>query len=211
MRNTVASSVAALVLCGGCGSSGAPAPASAPAPAGAATVSAPANQTRTQTRMVMIGDSFSPQTGPEAINAFVPDVVVEEKGGECSLTRTGGSGATTVSAWFPARATANLQVSMTFDSAQHLVRYSERRGIATIQSTVGMTDAQRDSVLRASTLAVRSTMISFDWVIDQALVTNRGGGKPTNAILGSVRAIEKLDKLGPPVARLERVRKLCGV
>ena len=201
--------LAALLLCVGCGSSGAPAPASAPVPARAAGGSVPVVQR--QTRMEMISDSFSPQTGPEAIKAFVLDVVVEEKGGECSLTRTGGSGATVVTAWFPARTTANLQVSMTFDSAQHLVRYSERRGITRIQSTAGMTEAQRDSVLRASTSAVRSTTISFDWVIDQAIVLNRGGGRPTNAILGPVRAIEKLDKLGPPVARLERVRTLCGV
>lgn len=80
-----------------------------------------------------------------------------------------------------------------------------------VQSTAGMTEAQRDSVLRASAAAVRSTTISFDWVIDQAVVMNRGGGRPTNAILGPVRAIERLDKLGPPVARLERVRTLCGV
>jgi hypothetical protein len=159
----------------------------------------------------MIGDSYSPQTGPEAIKAFVPDVVVEEKGGECSLARTGGSGATVVTAWFPARATANLQVSITFDSAQHLVRYSERRGITHIQATAGMTEAQRDSVLHVSISAVRSTTISFDWVIDQAVVVNQGGGRPGNAILGPVRDIEKLDKLGPPVARLERVRTLCGV
>jgi len=47
--------------------------------------------------------------------------------------------------------------------------------------------------------------------IDLPLVLNQGGGRPTNAILGPVRAIEKLDKLGPPVARLERVRTLCSV
>lgn len=209
MMKSIDLSLAALLLCVGCGSSGAPAPASAPAPAGTAVGSAPA--VRTQTRMMMIGDSFSPQTGPEAIKAFVPDVVVEEKGGECSLTRTGGSGATVVTAWFPAHATANLQVNITFDSAQHLVRYSERRGITRIQATAGMTESQRDSVLRVSISAVRSTTISFDWVIDQAIVINRGGGRPTNGIVGPVRAIEKLDKLGPPVARLERVRTLCGV
>ena len=40
---------------------------------------------------------------------------------------------------------------------------------------------------------------------------NRGGGKPTNAVIGTIRSMERLDKLGPPVARIERARKLCGV
>jgi len=42
-------------------------------------------------------------------------------------------------------------------------------------------------------------------------VMNRGGGKPTDAILATVRAIERLEKLGPPIARVERMRRLCGV
>ena len=53
--------------------------------------------------------------------------------------------------------------------------------------------------------------MSFDYAIDQAVVSNSGGGQPTNAIIGPIRDIEKLEKLGPPTARLARVRKFCGV
>jgi hypothetical protein len=106
---------------------------------------------------------------------------------------------------------AQLQVSVTFDSAGRLVRYSERRGVVRFAPTPGMTPPQIDSLVRATEAKVRSTSISMDYAIDQAVVSNRGGGKPTEAVLGSVRAIERLDKLGPPVARMERMRKLCGV
>jgi hypothetical protein len=160
---------------------------------------------------VRAGETFIPRTGDEAIRAFVPDVSGEETGGECTFVRTGGSGATVATAYYPSRLMARLQVSVTFDSAGRLVRYSERRGIVRFAPTPGMTPAQIDSLVRATEAQVRSTSISMDYAIDQAVVSNRGGGKPTEAVLATVRAIERLDKLGPPVARMERMRKLCGV
>ena len=67
------------------------------------------------------------------------------------------------------------------------------------------------SSLRAALNATRSTNVSLDYAIDQAVVSNRGGGRPTEAIIGNVRQIESLEKLGPLTARIERIRKLCGV
>jgi hypothetical protein len=80
-----------------------------------------------------------------------------------------------------------------------------------IPSTAGMTDVQRDGTIRAAEAGQRSTSISLDYAIDQALVSNRGAGRPTHAVLGTVRSIENLEQLGRPKARLERVRRLCGV
>ena len=178
-----------------------PAPATTPTRA-----AAPIQRTE-----VFIGDSFSPRTGDAALRAFIPDVAPVDSGGECTVSRTGGSGATIVSAWFPTRAASHTQATLMFDSVGHLIRYSERRGGAKMPSTVGMTNAQRDSSLRAATMAVRSTTLTMDYAIDQAVVANRGGGRPTDAILGTVRAIENLEKLGPLTTRVERVRKSCGV
>lgn len=180
----------------------------APAPIATPATRATPPMQRTE---VLLGDSFSPRTGDAAIHAFVPDVVPVDSGGECTVSRTGGSGATIVSAGFPTRAASHTQATLMFDSAGHLIRYSERRGGAKMPSTVGMTTVQRDSALRAATMAVRSTTVTLDYAIDQAVVANRGGGRPTDAILGTVRAIESLEKLGPLTARIERVRKLCGV
>lgn len=160
---------------------------------------------------MVAGESFIAGRGQAALDAFVPDVQAEESGGECNLSRTGGSGATLVTAFYPARATARMQVSVTFDSSGRLVRYSERRGIAHTGPTTGLTMLQVDSARRAAEAVVRSTTISFDYAIDQAMIMNRGGGKPTVAVLATVRAAEEQKNLGKPKARLERMRKLCGV
>jgi hypothetical protein len=172
-------------------------------------VSRPAADVLIRTRTV--SESFTPRTDAAALRAFVPDVAPVDSGGECSVTRTGGSGATVVSAAFPTRAASHTTSTITFDSAGHLVRFSERRGAMRLPSTAGMTDAQRDSVMRWAIGARRSSTISFDYVIDQAIATNTGGGQPTSAILGPIREVEKLEALGPPTRRLALVRKLCGV
>jgi len=181
---------------------------SAPAPAAPAPVARGDTIRRVD---VFIGESFSPRTGAAAIAAFVPEIAPTDSGGECMVSRTGGSGATIVSAAFPSRATSHTQATMVFDSSGRLTRFSERRGGTRIPPTAGMTAAQRDSTVRAASLATRSTSISLDYAIDQAVISNRGGGKPTDAILTNVRAVEKLEKFGPVVARIERVRRLCGV
>jgi hypothetical protein len=163
-----------------------------------------------QTR-VGISDSFSPLRGDAALRAFVPDVAADLSKGECNLMRTGGSGATIVLAYFPTRAALQTQMTLSFDSAGHLVRFNERRGVPKMPPMTNMTPAQRDSTVRVNDAAMRSTNVSLDYAIDQAVVMNRGAGRPTNAIIGTVRAIEALDQLGPPKAHVERARRLCGV
>jgi hypothetical protein len=180
----------------GCAAS--PPPATSPAPARV-------------TRDVLISDSFSPRRGAEALKAFTPVMPAVDSGGECSLSRSAGSGATTVIATFPSHLQRAMSVAMTFDSAGHLVRYSESRGLPSSISTAGMTPRQRDSTLADHLRATRSTNITLDWAVDHGIVSNRVPGNPTEAVLATVREVEALPQLGPVSARLERVRKLCGV
>jgi hypothetical protein len=170
-------------------------------------------QTPPVQRNVMIGmsESFSPKTSAAAYAAFAPALAAEETGGECSVIRTAGNGSTIVSAGFPARRSASLTVALTFDSAGHLGRYSERRGLMNMPPMASLTPEQRDSTLRAVTNATRTTTVTLDWLSDQGMAMNRGGGSPTDAIMGTVRLIQDLPQLGPVSARIERVRKLCGV
>jgi hypothetical protein len=163
-----------------------------------------------QTR-VSVGDSFSPQRGDAALKAFRPDVSADLTGGECNLLRTGGSGATIVTAYFPSRPAVKTQMTLSFDSAGHLIRFNERRGVPKMPSMVGMTPEQRDSTIRVNDAAMRTTNLSLDYAIDQGVVLNRGAGRPTTAILGTVRAVEALEQLGPPKDHVERARRLCGV
>jgi hypothetical protein len=201
----IAAAGLALVSC----KSAAPSPA-ATAPVQATLASAPASGT-TGT-VIRIGESYRPESGPAALKAFVADVPAQEKGGECQVTRTGGSGATVVAAFYPARVGQQSQLSLTFDSVGHLIRYSEFRGMpAPITGARGLSPAQLDSAVREREARNRSTVISLDYGADRATAMNRGGGRPPTAIIGTVREIERLDQLGPPSARLERMRKLCGV
>jgi hypothetical protein len=163
-----------------------------------------------QTR-VGIGDSFSPQRGDAALKAFVPEVPANLATGECNLMRTSGSGATIVIAYFPSRTAVQTQLNLSFDSAGHLVRFNERRGVPKMPPMTNMTPAQRDSTIRVNDAAIRSTNVSLDYAIDQAIAMNRGAGRPTTAIIGTVRAVEALQQLGPPKEHVERARRLCGV
>jgi hypothetical protein len=157
-------------------------------------------------------ESFRPESGPAALKAFVADVSPEEKGGECQFNRTSGSGATVVTAFYPARVGSQSQVSVTFDSAGHLMRYSELRGAPPpIPAALRLSPTSVDSAFRENEARNRSTTITLDYGVDRGTAMNRGGGRPPTAIIGTVREIERLDQLGPPAARLERMRKLCGV
>jgi hypothetical protein len=177
----------------------------------ATSTSSPTPASQPRDVFVSVGESFAAQSGEAAWHAFVPDVAPVDSGGECVVGRTGGSGATVVQAYFPSRLGVRTQMTITFDSSGRLVRVSDRWGVVRAPSTVGMTPAQRDSSLRAATFGPRTTQVSLDYAVDQAFVMNRGGGKPTDAITGPVRVIERLPRLGPPVARIERARRLCGV
>jgi hypothetical protein len=202
-------SMAMLVVAVACG--GAKTPPQSPSPASASTTLG-APPTTTTNELLRRTDSFVPKRGDAAMRAFVPDVQIDEKGGECRTSRTEGSGAVIVSANYPTQKAADLQITVIFDSSGRLIRYVERRGMPQIiGANVSRGPAVLDSIFRAAEAKVRSTTIQLDYAIDQALVMNRGGGRPTEAVMSTVRAAEQLQSLGKPAARLERMRALCGV
>ena len=157
----------------------------------------------------MIEEPVTTATGAQAAKQFVADVKADETGGECMLTRTSGNGALTATAFYPTRTASATQVAVTFDSSGRVVRYFEVRGITHVPP--GLNREQVDSARRATQLSLRSTSISFDYGVDRAFALNRGGGKTATGVTSSVRDMENLDNLGRPAARMERMRKLCGV
>jgi hypothetical protein len=160
---------------------------------------------------VSTGESFTARNGAAALRDFKPELAPVDSGGECVVGRTGGSGATVVQAYFPSRAAVRTQMTITFDSAGRLVRVSDRWGVRPIPSMVGMTPERRDSTLRVASTGMRTTAINLDYSVDQGFAMNHGGGRPTDAIAAPARDIERLPQLGPPAARIERARHLCGV
>jgi hypothetical protein len=174
----------------------------------ASTAPAPIMRTR-----ITNVDSFSPETGTAALKAFVPDVPAFETGGECALHKlTPAAKSTVATAYFPNRTESQMNVSITFDSAGHVARYSEVRGMTGLRGIPpGTSEAQRDTLLRAALAKTRTTSISFNYDIEQAVVRNHGGGVPDNAVLATPREMESLAILGPVKDRLVRIRRLCGV
>lgn len=156
-------------------------------------------------------EPFTPQRGDSAHRAFRAAVPPADSAGQCSISRTAGSGATRVVARFQARDSSTTSVTLWFDSAGALVRFTEGRGSRAIRLPTTATTAQRDSALRAGFTSQLLTSISIDFAIDEAMATNRGAGRPTESIMGTARQLENLDALGPPTARIQRVRKLCAV
>jgi hypothetical protein len=108
---------------------------------------------------------------------------------------------------FPSMEAPQTQITLTFDSAGSLVRYSDRRGAVRFRASPNATASERDGAFTA----IRSTTISFDYPINQAMAMNSGGGTPTEAVMGSIRSMESIEKLGPPTERIRRARRLCGV
>lgn len=195
-------SVCAAACGGGNTPSTSPSPQTTPVP--------PPNGARDVLIQMRTSETFSPRSGVAALHDFVPEAPAVDDEGECTLSRTAGSGATTVYAYYPKRVGSRMSISITFDSAGHLVRYSENRGRAMGVMPPNATPAQRDSVLRTSEAVQRSTSVTLDYPVDRAMVINRGAGRPTDAVMGTVRDVEAMEKLGLR-DRMTRVRKLCGV
>ncbi len=164
------------------------------------------------TTVSMIETLERPARGPTALASWKPDVPPVDSGGECNLTRTSGSGATTVSALFPSMKDARTGIHLSFDSAGRLIRFSERRGgLHNFTMPPGTTAQQRDSILRVNIDSKRSTNITLDFAMDNGMAMNRGGGIPPTAVRGNVREMESLEQFGPPKARIARARRLCGI
>jgi hypothetical protein len=181
--------------------------------AASSSSSSPAPATASQPRELLVstGETFTARNGAAALHDFKPELSPVDSGGECVVGHTTGSGATVVQVYFPSRTAVRTQITITFDSVGRLVRVSDRWGIRPIPSTVGMTPERRDSTVRVATTGTRTTAILLDYAVDQGFAMNRGGGRPTDAIAAPAREIERLPQLGPPAARVQRARRLCGV
>lgn len=167
--------------------------------------------TRTVQGVVAMSERFTPRTGGAAIRGFRPDVPPVDSGGECEVAPIGGSGARRVTAFFPTRATSRTNVTLMLDAAGHVVRYLELRGVLQTHVPPGTRITNVDSLFHADFVATRRTNFDLDYAADRAIASNGGGGRPTDAVMGPVRALERLESLGVPAERKEHVRRLCGV
>lgn len=184
-------------------------PACAPRTPAADTTTQPNPERRREVASVMT--IFSAPRDSAALARFQPAREAAETGGECMVRSAPAPGVRILTAYFPSRTESESMVSVTVDPTGRLLRYSENRGLTRLPGLVGATTpAARDSAFAAARQRTRSTHIFLDYVTGQAIITNEGGGQGTEAAAGSVEQFEKLDKLGFPHQRVERVRALCA-
>ncbi len=99
---------------------------------------------------------------------------------------------------------------MMIDASGTLRRYTESRGtLRTPGCPSAKTNAERDSIVLAARALIRRTSIQLDFVSGLAFVANADGGRPNNAVSGSVALFSTLPATGAPAKRLKRAREIC--
>ena len=188
----------AIVLISAC-HSGKPSPAAAPALAESPS-----------TPVVRQGGVVKSETNAESVASWRPDRAAVDSGGECVRINMPAPGAHVLSVQYPDRKSAETTVSMMIDASGTLRRYTESRGtLRTPGSPSAKTDAERDSIVLAARALIRRTSIQLDFVSGLAFAANSDGGRPNNAVSGSVALFSTLPAMGAPAKRLERAREIC--
>jgi hypothetical protein len=135
-----------------------------------------------------------------AQRAFRPARPAVDRGGECVVRQMAGSTERLITGYFPSQADAEVMVVLTVDSTDRLLRYDEQRGVLKVDTqTPSGARISVDSALRAAEAATRSTSIWLDVRRNEAGAMNRGGGRPTEVVVGLVAG-----------ARAHRVARLPG-
>ncbi len=161
----------------------------------------------------MTRDVFVP-VNPRAAAATVADFAVAPwhyDRFECRPVRTTPSGAVIETVDYPSRDAPEVAVTVTLDSAGHLVRSSETHGVFRFHAPAGMTRVALDSALRAHAAAERSTLISLDYVVDPGLLMKRGGGRSLQTLNVSTRAVADLPLLDRPARHAREAMRDCHV
>jgi hypothetical protein len=158
---------------------------------------------------VRISDSFTPRTTDADIENFVAEIAAVDSGGECQVMRTGN--VTRVTAYFPSQASYRMTNGIAFDSSGHVIQFNESRYAEAHVRMPPMPREKLDSAVRAMRDEARSTSITLNYPFDQGIATNRGGGRPTDGILTTVRRLERAPRFGPLTQHMARMRALCGV
>jgi hypothetical protein len=96
------------------------------------------------------------------------------------------------------------------DTSGRLVRFSDRRGRVRISGIPGGSRAQFDSAFAEARRTTRSSTVSLDYALGQALLMNDGGGKADEALMVPLRAMANDERFGAPDARAHAVLARCA-
>jgi hypothetical protein len=179
------------------------------ASAGGSTSPRPGSARPDAAGSVVLGERYrSDRRG--ALRRFQPARPAVDSGGECVVRESPMPGTRLLAGYFPNRAQGEVLVSLTVDSAGRVLQYDERRGLLQIPGMArATTPAARDSAVAAAERGTRITEIWLDRVTGEARAINRGGGKPSEGVFGTVAEFETSRQLGRPGTRALRVVDLC--
>ena len=175
-------------------------------------MAAPEPQAAAPTTMTAVTREVIVPVGQRTNGSRFRDRAVGRGGGECQTIRTTATGAVFKTAYYPSKADARVTVSLTFDSVGRLIRSTQTNGVLRFHLPPGdTTPATRDSDLSAAVQSVHSTTISLDYVTDDGLLIQRGGGRPERSMLVSTTAVGDLEVLGRPAERACEAATTCHV
>lgn len=143
------------------------------------------------------------QIGPEALAEFDPVRPAVEEGGECREWERPGVVGMSFTAHFPNRASPEAMVTLAFDDAGEIARYTEIRGVPKPSRSVAEMEAQVAEMDRV--------FINLDYATGEASVRNMQPGGTGRGVFATVEEFERSATLGDLEARLRRTRELCGV
>jgi hypothetical protein len=143
---------------------------------------------------------------------FVPDVPLIEGEFTCGRRELLVQHLHAVTATYPSPNGTPAVVVVLRDSLGKMVSYSERRG-APIRPSLPPSAGQAETgaAVKAAADSARSTVVTISFPTRRAMVENRGGGGPTVRAEGSIQTIGRLESLGKPLERAERISASCGV
>ena len=97
------------------------------------------------------------------------------------------------------------------DSLGKILRFAERRGDPVRPDTKGMTPSQVGAAVQAAALQSRSTILSVDYHMHRATVTNRGGGQGDVMAMATPDVIANFEAVGKPGDLAARVVATCAI
>ncbi len=99
--------------------------------------------------------------------------------------------------------------TITLDSAGRPVRFSEMYGELRMPSPVGRSLQEAVAARDSFSTATRTTNVMLDFVMGEALVTNRGGGMADSTGRRSIRELDGIAAFDLPLERLQVALKAC--
>ena len=158
--------------------------------------------TATETRVV-------PVANRTRLADFSLDVPLPSDSGVCVRRPVPAGVGEMVSVYYPEQPHASAVTTVTVDTTGRIVRVSDRRGRVSFRGVPGGTPAQFDSAFAEARRSTRSSSVTLDLVIGQAILSNDGGGRPDQSVMALASSVANDPRFDRPLARAYAIVARC--